>query len=752
MPGRRTALTRVLLGHAGAHRPAELRPAPWWVAAPSLGAVPVALSAVAAHGLLTGLAAGPPGLEGLALPLALALAGLVAGVSAALALLVREPAHGGAHALVSGELGARAAAAAGACRLLSASAIAAVAAAAAARLLAPWLGLAPVPLALALLAVVVVWRLRRSREHEPVAVAATLLFALVALGVLAAAALACLLDAGACPPPVRWSPLVADGPAGWVALAGAMAAGGAALAGLDAGVERVRSVRYPQRRGVHRAVAVTTTIAALVLVGVAALGAGRAEEAPLALAGIAAPFGRPMAALVSLAATAGLLAAASAALTTARRAAAPLASDALLPRQLVAHGERVLFARGLGVLAAVAAAALLASAGRVVVLAGVAAGVSAANLAFTLAAATRRRQRRGHPAQAALAAAAAAGTGGVALLALSATLTEGGWVLALAVVALALAMPRLRAHYADVAARLATPAPEGKARLGGHHIVLLLDRIDEATARALSYVEALNPSSIEAVAAPLAGTDLRERWAELAGDLPLEVHQRVGSRADAQAMRAALAARRQRHGPQATVTALLPETLSSSWVDQLARHRLALRLKAGELAADGIVVTDLTSPEGGPGPYTLEDPREHHVLILLSGVHRGTDAAMAYATALGATTVRGLVLDIDPPAAARARGQWEAAGYRAPLELVSSPAGQLSTSLRAYVREFAPDGRATFVTCVIPEVVVARRHRLLHNQLGRLVQAALLFDRGVVTTTVPTTLPPPEQGPAPPRG
>ncbi|MFO8076084.1 MAG: hypothetical protein R6T85_08195 [Egibacteraceae bacterium] len=313
-------------------------------------------------------------------------------------------------------------------------------------------------------------------------------------------------------------------------------------------------------------------------------------------------------------------------------------------------------------------------------------------------------------------------------------------------------MPRLRAHYAEVAHRLGGPVADGPGRLDGHHVVLLLDRIDEATARALSYVEALNPSSIEAIAAPLPGTDLRERWAELAGDLPLEVHERVGSRADARAMREALAARRQRHGPQATVTAVLPETLSRSWVDQLARHRLALRLKAGELAADGIVVTDLTSPEGGPGPYTLEDPRAHHVLVLLSGVHRGTDAAMAYASALGATTVRGLVLDVDPPATARVRGQWEAAGYRAPLELVSSPAGQLSTSLRAYVREFAPDGRATFVTCVIPELVVARRHRLLHNQLGRLVQAALLFDRGVVTTTVPTTLLPAGPEPEPPRG
>ncbi|MFO8076085.1 MAG: hypothetical protein R6T85_08200, partial [Egibacteraceae bacterium] len=87
----------------------------------------------------------------------------------------------------------------------------------------------------------------------------------------------------------------------------------------------------------------------------------------------------------------------------------------------------------------------------------------------------------------------------------------------MAVVALAVAMPRLRAHYAEVAQRLGGPAAGGQDRLDGHHVVLLLDRVDEATARALSYVEALDPSSIEAIAAPLAGTDLPERWAELAG-------------------------------------------------------------------------------------------------------------------------------------------------------------------------------------------------------------------------------------------
>ncbi|MFX7858265.1 hypothetical protein ABTK38_21430, partial [Acinetobacter baumannii] len=56
--------------------------------------------------------------------------------------------------------------------------------------------------------------------------------------------------------------------------------------------------------------------------------------------------------------------------------------------------------------------------------------------------------------------------------------------------------------------------------------------------------------------------------------------------------------------------------------------------------------------------------------------------------------------------------------------------------------EFEPDGPHTVVTVVMSEFVLPRWwQRSLHNQSVLQIKSALLFVRGVVTTSVPTRLP-----------
>jgi hypothetical protein len=72
------------------------------------------------------------------------------------------------------------------------------------------------------------------------------------------------------------------------------------------------------------------------------------------------------------------------------------------------------------------------------------------------------------------------------------------------------------------------------------------------------------------------------------------------------------------------------------------------------------------------------------------------------------------------------------------LEIVDSPFRSLSETLRTHVRAFAADGQHTIVTCILPEFVLDRwYHRPLHNQTALLIKGALLFEPGVVTTSVP---------------
>jgi hypothetical protein len=67
----------------------------------------------------------------------------------------------------------------------------------------------------------------------------------------------------------------------------------------------------------------------------------------------------------------------------------------------------------------------------------------------------------------------------------------------------------------------------------------------------------------------------------------------------------------------------------------------------------------------------------------------------------------------------------------------------MGRSLANYVEQFGADGRNRVVTIVIPEFVVRRlRHQLLHGQTALLVKRYLLFEPGVVVSSVPYHLDP----------
>jgi hypothetical protein len=85
---------------------------------------------------------------------------------------------------------------------------------------------------------------------------------------------------------------------------------------------------------------------------------------------------------------------------------------------------------------------------------------------------------------------------------------------------------------------------------------------------------------------------------------------------------------------------------------------------------------------------------------------------------------------------------WLDWGMTVPLEVVDSPFRSLTGPLQSYVREFEPDGRRVFVTCVLPEFVLPHWYQQpLHNQTALVIKNLLLFEPGVVTTSVPFPLP-----------
>jgi hypothetical protein len=81
---------------------------------------------------------------------------------------------------------------------------------------------------------------------------------------------------------------------------------------------------------------------------------------------------------------------------------------------------------------------------------------------------------------------------------------------------------------------------------------------------------------------------------------------------------------------------------------------------------------------------------------------------------------------------------WLDAAIPHPLEIDDSPFRDLGHSLLNYIEQFEPDGLNVVLTLVLPEFVTQkRRHRILHGQTALIIKRHLLFERGVVTVSVP---------------
>jgi hypothetical protein len=620
--------------------------------------------------------------------------------------------------------------------------------------LVPGLAGTEVAVALVLLIAVIASHLAGERGAGTMTIAATYAFAVSVAAVGVVAMVRCI---GGCPPAPATGTAVGGG-VGPGVIAAALAGGAAVLAGMDGLSNSVRQFRVPQREHAATALWRIALGAAAAFVAIATVAAATGVEAVDASRQAAliqsawAVLGGPIpAAVVQAVLVAALLGAIVVTIADVPRFVAALAFDRLLPRHLTNRGDPLTTSST--VVMTGAGAALLVVLFRASVVPLVLCYVTAALGAQTLGQAGMARRAAGGGARAA-AVTAALGAGftlSLGVAALIVGLTAGTWLVAVAAAGAAGLLGWIRGHYRNVSIALRTGIAEPEIGepepVRRKHAVVLLDRVDESAARALSYARAIGAFSVEALGVPLRDADLERRWATLAGDVPMRVLQPADAPRTARVVHDALRGLAARHRPD-TTTAIVPETLSRTWVDQIRHHRLALRVKRALLQSGDVVVADLTSPEGGPGPYAIEDPAEHHVVVLVSAVHRATLRALAYAESLGGTTLRALSVHATVPGGGELLGEWLDWGIDIPLELVEAPGGAASETVRDYLREFVPDGRRTIVTCVVPVLVVPRwYHWPLHNQAALLVRGALLFERGVVTTTVPYRL---DQGSPPP--
>lgn len=126
------------------------------------------------------------------------------------------------------------------------------------------------------------------------------------------------------------------------------------------------------------------------------------------------------------------------------------------------------------------------------------------------------------------------------------------------------------------------------------------------------------------------------------------------------------------------------------------------------------------------------------IILPISGVHRGTIAALRYARTLS-DDITAVHVSIDPEESDRIRQKWETWGDGHRLVMLESPFRTFIEPLLEYIDEIdAQRQPKELITIVVPEFVP--RHwwsNMLHTKTASTLRMALLFRKDIIITNIP---------------
>ncbi len=138
-----------------------------------------------------------------------------------------------------------------------------------------------------------------------------------------------------------------------------------------------------------------------------------------------------------------------------------------------------------------------------------------------------------------------------------------------------------------------------------------------------------------------------------------------------------------------------------------------------------------------PTDEVLPLPSRNHAIVLVSRVHNPTLRALAYARATRPHELTALTVSVDPAETRALEQAWERRELPVPLTVIDSPYREITRPVLDYVRSVRLRSPRDVVTVFIPEYVVGHWwEHLLHNQSALRLKARLLFQPGVMVTSV----------------
>ena len=149
-------------------------------------------------------------------------------------------------------------------------------------------------------------------------------------------------------------------------------------------------------------------------------------------------------------------------------------------------------------------------------------------------------------------------------------------------------------------------------------------------------------------------------------------------------------------------------------------------------------VSDELEPEGEE-ETTL--PSRNHAIVLVSKIHKPTLRAVSYARATRPSTLEAVTVSVDADETKALQEEWDRLGIPVPLTALASPYREITRPIVDYVKNVRRSSPRDVVTVFIPEYVVGRWwEHLLHNQSALRLKTRLLFQPGVMVTSVPWQL------------
>jgi amino acid transporter len=608
-----------------------------------------------------------------------------------------------------------------------------------------------VAVALLFVVVVALVNLRGTREAGLVFALPTYGFVAMVMLTLAVGFVRCL---GGCPA-APTSTLVLEEEGGVTAflLLRAFASGATALTGVEAIADGVQAFRRPQARNAAATLSIMCAIGVSTFLGITLLthllDVRVNHEIALAKSVLAqigqTVFGERHVLFYLLQAfTAGILIlAANTSFQDFPRLSSILARDRFMPSQFRNRGDRLVFSNGVLVLAGLSGALVWMFDANLTHL--IQLYVVGVFTAFTLSQAgmVRRwfRVRGEHWRRKAAINGIGATTTGVVLVIVMVTKFRGGaWIVICAIPIVVAFFMGVHRHYARVKAILQrrTLSPKEGMRIT---FVLLVPDLGPALADAVGYLRTIRPEQIHPLWAGKRGEyeEAAAEWPERAPRLgSLErldgVHE-LSTRALRQYLR-------DMRGPDEFVAVVVPEVLTSRSLWQFVRSARALLLKASLLFEEKIAVADIPLlPEERLGAEARAarplEPQRSIAIVPVSAVHDATVQAVSYAKALNPSDVAGLCFVSDPEEVEQISRGWSDRQIDVPLTLVEAPFRDVGEPLLEEVRK-RTSGRDTIVTVVFPELIPSHWwENLLHNQTALYMKRLLLFEPGVVVTSVP---------------